>query len=396
MNRAPILVQKFGGTSVATAEGRQRVIAHVRRARDDGYRVTVVASAMGRRGDPYATDTLLDLLHAEGPGVDPRDYDLMFTCGEAISVALLAHAMKGAGVPAVGLTSAQARIYTDGRHVEAEVEGIDTRRLRAIMDDGLVPIVTGGQGVARGTLDYTTLGRGGSDTSGVALGVALHAERVEIFSDVPGVATADPRVVPGARVLPVVSYAAMHEMARFGAKILHPRALVAGWRGRTPVAVRPTFDSTPGTIVADIPDEQPIVGLALLRGMRTVALAPGTVDAACRDEWERRHLVMGIGDASTGQLLLAAGSDKLEAFCRLLAEVEARPALNPSPCCWLSVIGDASAVQAATPRALGLLRGQGIDVQGHEVTERRATFVIPDDAAEPAARALHADAFGQS
>src|SRR5450756_449547 len=124
-----------------------------------------------------------DLLRSDGGPVEPDDYDLMFTCGEAISAAVMSQALKRAGIPAVGLTAAQARIYTDGQHVEASIEEIDTSRLHALMAAGQVPVVTGGQGVARDTLDYTTLGRGGSDTSGVALGVALGACRVDIFTD---------------------------------------------------------------------------------------------------------------------------------------------------------------------------------------------------------------------
>src|SRR5450759_1519070 len=284
----PILVQKFGGTSVSTPERRQQVVGHVRRAIADGNRVAIVVSAMGRRGDPYATDTLLDLLRSDGGPVEPDDYDLMFTCGEAISAAVMSQALKRAGIPAVGLTAAQARIYTDGQHVEASIEEIDTSRLHALMAAGQVPVVTGGQGVARDTLDYTTLGRGGSDTSGVALGVALGACRVDIFTDVEGIAVVDPRLVPGARMLTRVSYAAMHELARFGAKVVHPRALMTGWAGRTPVVIRSTFSDAPGTMIGEVEDEAPIVGLALLPAMETVVLPAGAVNTATREAWERR------------------------------------------------------------------------------------------------------------
>jgi len=235
MSRVPILVQKFGGTSVSSPDRRQQVAAQVRAAIAAGHQVAIVVSAMGRRGDPYATDTLLDLLRGDGGPVDPRDYDLIFTCGEAISVAVMAHTLKRAGVPAVGLTSAQARIFTDGHHVEADIETIDTTRLRALMAAGQVPVVTGGQGVARDSLDYTTLGRGGSDTSGVALGVALGARRVDIFTDVAGVAVVDPRLVPGARMLRRVSYGAC----------TRGRCWRAGW-GARPLRCGPRFPRTRG------------------------------------------------------------------------------------------------------------------------------------------------------
>lgn len=396
MSQIPILVQKYGGTSLSTPESRQRVAAHVARARDAGQQVVVVASAMGRRGDPYATDTLLDLLGTDGEEVDPRDYDLMFGCGEAISTALLSHTLKRAGIPAIGLTSAQARIFTDGQHVEAEIEEVDTSRLHSLLAADRVPVVTGGQGVARRTLDVTTLGRGGSDTSAVALGVALHARRVDIFTDVEGVATIDPRLVPDARILRKVSYGAMHEMARFGARVVHPRALLAGWRAQVPIGVRSTFSDRPGTIVGDAGDEAPIVGLALLPPMLTLVLRDGSADTEDRRQWERGHLVMSAVDARSGRLLVGAASDKLNALERVVGSDRAEPLPGESPCCWLSLVGETAAVRDRVARDLYLLARQDVLVHGYEVAERRSTYIVPDEARGRAARAIYDDVFGAS
>lgn len=385
----PILVQKFGGTSVSTPERRQQVVGHVRRAIADGNRVAIVVSAMGRRGDPYATDTLLDLLRSDGGPVEPDDYDLMFTCGEAISAAVMSQALKRAGIPAVGLTAAQARIYTDGQHVEASIEEIDTSRLHTLMAAGQVPVVTGGQGVARDTLDYTTLGRGGSDTSGVALGVALGACRVDIFTDVEGVAVADPRLVPGARMLTRVSYAAMHELARFGAKVVHPRALLAGWKGRTPMVVRSTFSEAAGTVIGDVEDEAPIVGLALLPPMETVVLPAGALDAATRDAWERVRLVMSIGDRGGAELIVGATDDKRAELRDALRETAVEPVRSAGRCCWLSVVGEAGALREHHPQWVTRFGQQAIAIYGHELTERRCTYVIPETARARAATLLH-------
>lgn len=385
----PILVQKFGGTSVSTPERRQQVVGHVRRAIADGNRVAIVVSAMGRRGDPYATDTLLDLLRSDGGPVEPDDYDLMFTCGEAISAAVMSQALKRAGIPAVGLTAAQARIYTDGQHVEASIEEIDTSRLHTLMAAGQVPVVTGGQGVARDTLDYTTLGRGGSDTSGVALGVALGACRVDIFTDVEGVAVVDPRLVPGARMLTRVSYAAMHELARFGAKVVHPRALLAGWKGRTPMVVRSTFSEAAGTVIGDVEDEAPIVGLALLPPMETVVLPAGALDAATRDAWERVRLVMSIGDRGGAELMVGATDDKRAELRDALRETAVEPVRSAGRCCWLSVVGEAGALREHHPQWVTRFGQQAIAIYGHELTERRCTYVIPETARARAATLLH-------
>jgi len=394
MGRTPILVQKFGGTSVSTPEGRQRAVRHVARARSEGQQVAVVVSAMGRRGDPYATDTLLDLLRADLCPVDPADYDLMFSCGEAIAVAVMSQALKRAGIPAIGLTSAQARIFTDGHHVEAEIREVETSRLHSLMAADTVPVVTGGQGVAPRTLDFTTLGRGGSDTSAVALGAALHAHRVDIFTDVEGIAPVDPRLVPAARSLSRISYGAMHELARFGAKVVHPRALRTGWESRMPIAVRSTFTDTPGTLVADVEDEKPLVGLAHLTAMHTLLVPAESVHATLLEEWERRRSILGLTDAWSGRVLLGAPADRAPGLRQSIDEAGLTPLGDESVCWWLSLVGQAGAVRDHVPRCLTRLRQENVEVQAHEVTGGRVTFVVPGEAGERAARALYDVAFG--
>jgi aspartate kinase len=384
-----ILVQKFGGTSVSTPERRRQAVEHVRRAREGGFQVAIVVSAMGRRGDPYATDTLLDLLRSDGGPVAPDDYDLMFTCGEAIAVAVMSQALKRAGIPAVGLTAAQAGIYSDGTHLEATVENVDTSRLFALLAEGTVPVITGGQAVARPTLDFTTLGRGGSDTSGVAVGVALGARRVEIFTDVDGVASADPRLLPGARILSRVSYEAMHELARFGAKVVHPRALASGRAGHTPIVVRSTFSDAPGTLIADVEDERPLVGLAALPPMDTVVLSAGAVAHATRDAWERLRLVMSIVDAASGEVVAGTADDKAGELRDALREAGLEPARSFDRCCWLSVVGDAAALGRQHPHWLARFADQRVEVRAHELAGRRSTYVLPEAARHRASRLLH-------
>jgi len=390
MTPRPVLVQKFGGTSVATAGRRSRAIEHVRQARDAGHQVAIVVSAMGRRGDPYATDTLLDLLREDGAGpVDGRDYDLMFTCGEAIAVAVVSHALKRAGIDAVGLTAAQARIYTDGHHVESEIVGVDTSRLHELLDEGRVPVIAGGQGVVPGTLDYTTLGRGGSDTSAVAVGVALGADRVEIFTDVEGVAVADPRVVPGAPLLQTIGFRAMIEMARFGAKVMHPRSVAAGCRAGLPLVVRSTFSDAPGTVIREGPDAAPIVGLAWLRGMETVTLCAGAADDEQREAWEARRLVMTIADAEAGTLVAGATADKHRDLAAAISEAGITEVKHLGSCAWLSVVGEGGTLRSALPGLLALLEETAGEVRARELSATRATFVIPDAACETAARAVY-------
>ena len=391
---APVLVQKFGGTSVATVERRQQVVDAVRRARADGHAVAVVVSAMGRRGDPYATDTLLDLLRADGGPVDPRDYTLAFVTGEMIATAVMSQALKRAGIPAVGLTGAQARIYTDGHPTEAEIVEIDASRVRSHLERGEVPVVTGGQGISRDSFDYSTLGRGASDTSGVALGVALGASKVEIFTDVEGVAVTDPRIVSDARWLTQVSYGRMYEMARFGAKVLHPRAVMTGWTGRTPIVVRSTFSTSPGTRIGEVEDDLPIVGITTLSPMETVVIAANAAAPGVTARWERQRVVMSLSDAASGTMVVGVSADRPGDLDAALDEAGVGAIRRLGRRAWISLVGDTQALRERLTQTLGCLERERIEVAAYEQTDRRFTCVIDADQVERAVRVLYEETFG--
>ncbi|MEF2965153.1 aspartate kinase [Paenibacillus sp. M1] len=245
-----ILVQKFGGTSLSTPEARGKVISHIRRELDNGYRLVVVVSAMGRKGDPYATDTLLDLIASEGGKLPSREQDLLLSCGEIISAAKLCSLLKEGSISSVVLTGAQAGFRTDSQFGNARILDIVPTRVLEELERSDVVIVTGFQGQNQDG-DFTTLGRGGSDTSATALGAALHAEMVDIYTDVDGILTADPRIVEDARPLDYVSYAEICNMAHQGAKVIHPRAVEIAMQSGIPVRVRSTFSQSEGTLVAN-------------------------------------------------------------------------------------------------------------------------------------------------
>jgi len=372
-----------------------QVVEHVRRARGEGYQVAIVISAMGRRGDPYATDTLLDLLRGDGGSVDGRDYDMIFICGEIISATVMAHILKREGIPAVGLTGAQALIYTDDNHGEAEIVEIDAARAQSHLERGEVPVVTGCQGVVRNTGDYTTLGRGGSDTSAVALGVALDASKVEIYTDVEGVARADPRIVPQACLLERVSYDKMYEMARYGAGVVHHRAVRTGQQGSFPIVVRSTFSTAPGTMVADVQDEFAIVGIATLGPLETVVLSEDLVGPKVREGWERRRGIMSLVDRATEALVLGAPSEKSQKLKSAADEVgvTSRRVLNDR--CWISLIGESEALQERSSEDRELLECRGIEVMYHEISDQRSTYIISAVDEGGAVRALYDDIFGE-
>lgn len=244
-----VIVQKYGGTSVADAEGRAAVVARVTSAREAGSDVVVVVSAMGRRGSPYATDTLLSLL-PDGRA-DVRERDMLAACGEVLTAVVLAHELRAAGTHAAALTGADAGIVTDASFGEARIVSLHPEALRAALDAGLTPVVAGFQGrTADG--HTTTLGRGGSDTTACALGVALEASAVEIYTDVDGVMTADPRECPQARVLDRAAYEELFQMAHAGARVVHAPAAELAMHGGVPLRVRNTFSDAPGTLVSDV------------------------------------------------------------------------------------------------------------------------------------------------
>lgn len=245
---ARIVVQKFGGTSVASAEGRACVRARVRGAILSGASPVVVVSAMGRAGAPYATDTLLALL-APHEAV-PREADMLASCGEVISAVTLAHELRAEGVTAIAMTGGEAGVLTDDEFGDAHVLEVEPTALLSSIAAGAVPVVAGFQGrTARG--ETTTLGRGGSDTSACAIGAALHADAVEIYTDVDGVMSADPRACEGVRVLETLQFEELFQMARAGARVVHAPAAETAMAAGTPVWVRNTYSDAPGTLIAD-------------------------------------------------------------------------------------------------------------------------------------------------
>lgn len=243
-----ILVQKFGGTSLSTPAARERVLQHMKREIEAGYSLVVVVSAMGRKGEPYATDTLLDWIGSNGNALPAREKDLLLSCGEFISAATLTSLAHSEGITATVLTGGQAGIITDHQYGNARILEVKPDRILEELKSHQVVIVAGFQGI-NDIGDITTLGRGGSDTSATALGAALRADMVDIYTDVEGVLTADPRIVEDAKPLLYVSYAEISNMAHQGAKVIHPRAVEIAMQSQIPVRVRSTFGDGEGTLI---------------------------------------------------------------------------------------------------------------------------------------------------
>ncbi|MCM3003719.1 aspartate kinase [Priestia koreensis] len=246
-----IIVQKFGGTSVRDERGRTMALEHIRHALNEDYKVVVVVSAMGRKGEPYATDTLLSLVDANEALLNKRELDMLMSCGELISSVVFTNMLNANGMNATALSGAQAGFQTNNDFTNAKILEMNCDRVLQELEEHDVVVVAGFQGATMSG-DITTLGRGGSDTSASALGAALEADFIDIFTDVEGVMTADPRIVEDARPLSVLTYNEICNMAYQGAKVVHPRAVEIAMQAKIPMRVRSTYSESEGTLVTSL------------------------------------------------------------------------------------------------------------------------------------------------
>lgn len=274
-----IIVQKFGGTSLDTAEKRELAARHINSAIESGYSPVVVVSAMGRAGKPYATDTLIKMAEDIHIDIQPREKDLLMSCGEIISSVIMVQTLKKTGIKAVALTGAQAGIITDNNFGESEITRVDPKRILKIMDEGKVPVVAGFQGMSTEG-EITTLGRGGSDTTASVIAAAVKALYIEIYTDVDGVMTADPNMVENARILDRVSYNEVCELAYQGARVIHPRAAEIAMREGIPIKVKSTFNNNGGgTLIHNqgmrgIKGDRPVTGVTSRHNIVFVKITP--------------------------------------------------------------------------------------------------------------------------
>ncbi len=394
-----VIVQKFGGTLLRSGEGRERVARHVLRTQRSGHRVVVVASAIGRAGEPYATDTLLRLAREIHPEVDARTLDLLLSCGEVISCALLSHLLWSLGQPAVALTGAQAGILTTRRFGDARILRIRPTRVLRALEAGRVPVVAGFQGVTAGG-EVTTLGRGGSDVTAVALGVAVRAEVVELYKDVDGVMTCDPAIVPEARRIPRIGYDEVAQMAYLGARVIHPRAVDVGREHGVRIVVR-RLEAEGGTEIVVGPavdqlihDGRTVIGLAHLPDVAQirVVLDPG---AGQRDALEALRAVAGAGISID---LINLSQDLLAFTVRLEEAARAEHAIREvglpverrEPCAKVSVVGAGiRGVPGVMLRVVQALRQEGIPVLQTADSHTTISCLVPRQQMEAALRALH-------
>jgi aspartate kinase len=401
-----LVVQKYGGSSVADAEGIKRVATRIVGTKRAGHDVVVVVSAMGD-----TTDDLRDLAQQVSPLPPPRELDMLLTAGERISMALLAMAILNLGHQARSYTGSQAGVITDSAHGKARIIDITPGRIRDALDTGAIVIVAGFQGVSQDTKEITTLGRGASDTTAVALGAALGASVVEIYTDVDGVFSADPRIVASARRLPRISYEEMLEMAASGAKVLHLRCVEYARRYNIPVHVRSSFSTREGTWVTDEPQgvddmEQAIIsGVAHDRSEAKITVVgvpdkPGEAATIFRAvsaaEINIDMIVQNISAAATGRTDISFTLPKADGQTAMAALDRIRDQVGFTELLYDDQVGKVSLVGAGmrshpgvSATFFGALADAGVNIEMISTSEIRISVVVRGGDVDSAVNAVH-------
>jgi aspartate kinase len=405
-----LVVQKYGGSSVADAEGIKRVAKRIVDAKKTGHQVVVVVSAMGD-----TTDELIDLAGQVSPIPSGREFDMLLTAGERISMALLAMAIKNLGHEAQSFTGSQAGVITDSVHNKARIIDVTPGRIRTALDEGNIAIVAGFQGVSQEKKDITTLGRGGSDTTAVALAAALNAEVCEIYTDVDGVFTADPRVVKKARKIERISFEDMLELASSGSKVLLHRCVEYARRYNIPIHVRSSFSGLQGTWVSNESQGDRTVEQAIISGVAhdtseakiTVVGVPDKPGEAAKifraiadNQINIDMVVQNVSAASTGltdisfTLPKAEGRKAIDALEKTKAVVEFDSLRYDDQIAKISLVGAGMKTNpGVTAGFFEALSDAGVNIELISTSEIRISVVTRADEVAQAVRAVHS-AFG--
>ena len=402
-----LIVQKYGGSSVADAEGLKRVAGRIVATKKAGHQVVVVVSAMGD-----TTDELIDLANQVSPMPTGRELDMLLTAGERISMALLAMAIENLGHEAMSFTGSQAGVITDSTHGKARIIDVSPGRIREAIAGGHIAIVAGFQGVSQDTNDITTLGRGGSDTTAVALAAALDADVCEIYTDVDGVYSADPRVVPTARKLTTVTYEEMLELAASGAKVLHLRCVEYARRYNLPIHVRSSFSNLEGTwIVQDHPEGAEDMEQAIISGIAhdkseakiTIVGVPDRKGIAARifqaiadSDINIDMIVQNVSAAATGltdisfTLPKSDGAEATSLLKDIQGEIGFASLLYDDQVGKLSLVGAGMRSHpGVTATFFACLADAGINIEMISTSEIRISVIVRDTDLESGVKAAH-------
>ncbi|MGH7257036.1 MAG: aspartate kinase [Nitrospiraceae bacterium] len=399
-----LIVQKYGGTSVGTIERIHHVANRIERSRKEGHQVVVVLSAMSGE-----TDRLLNLAHQVTAIPDERELDMLLSTGERVTIALVAMELRGRGVNACSFTGRQVGIHTDSAHTKARISRVAAERIKHALSEGIVPVVAGFQGINERS-DVTTLGRGGSDLTAVALAAALKAERCIIFTDVDGVYTADPNIVPGARRLDRISYEEMLEMASLGAKVLQSRSVEFAAKFSVPVEVNSSFKEGKGTLVTH---EDPAMEGVMVSGVTgdrnqakiTIIGVPDHPGIAAKIFGPVAEasivvdmIIQNVSQASLTDISFTVPRTDLrkavDLVQRIAKEIEAKSVTVTESMAKVSLIGVGMRSHSGiAARMFDILSHEGVNIMMISTSEIKISCVVDEKYLELAMRALHS-AFG--
>ncbi|EAD9206321.1 aspartate kinase [Listeria monocytogenes] len=393
-----IIVQKFGGTSVQNEKSRLMAFNHIKQVLKEGYKVVVVVSAIGRYGDPYATDTLLELIDAKNTKLTAREQDTLLSVGETISASVFTNMLKEAGIKAEAFSGGQAGIITSDDHLTAKITEVDTTRLKNALAELDVAVVAGFQGITANG-DITTLGRGGSDTSAAALGVSLQADYIDIFTDVDGMMTADPRIVEHARSLPRVSYNEVSNMAYQGAKVIHPRAVEIAMTAKIPMRIRSTYLESTGTLVTSLADdsghfdvkERMVTGVAHVTNLTQISVQTDTVKAQqlAFKILADAGISLDFINISTNSVIFTVPEEKSHVVKQLLEDEDLETSVRQA-CAKVSIVGAGiTGVPGVTAKIVGALSEKNIPILQSADSHTTIWVLVREEDLISAVNALH-------
>ncbi|MBD85826.1 MAG: aspartate kinase [Chloroflexi bacterium] len=402
-----ILVQKYGGSSVSNATKIKSVALRIAESKKQGHQLAVVLSAMGD-----STDQLIELAESISTNPEPRELDTLLSTGELVSCTLMAMALRELGIPAISMSGAQAGIKTDTAHGRASIVGLDANRIISILNSGTVAIVAGFQGVSE-DMDITTLGRGGSDTTAVALAAAIGAERCEVFTDVDGIYTADPRVVPNAKKIKEIGYEEMLELASYGAK-MHPRSIELGAWYKVPILVAASYESIPGTMIHSVDTKDnfmeianKVSGVTYQKGIARITVRgipdrPGIAASVFAPLSEANisvdTIVQNASAENLTDLSFTVDGKDLEMAFRVTSGIAS--SINATECTTSDQLGQVSIVGTGMQNAPGVaslmfstLSEANVNIEMITTSQIRITCIVNEAQIDDATRVLH-HAFG--
>lgn len=383
-------ILKFGGTSLYGQQCWERAVRHVLSYDRREYALLVVVSAMGREGAPYATDTLIELAESFCDSLPRRDMDLMMSCGELIAAVAMAGALRAAGLETLALTGRQAGIVTDDSFGDARVCRVETSKPLRIIERGQVAVVAGFQGATEDG-EITTLGRGGSDVSAAALAVSLRAELLEIFTDVTGIKTADPRVVPEAVTIEEMSYEEVHQMAQNGAHVVHPRAVQIAMAGDVPMRVRSTFNDHPGTLVTNrSANSRVVIGVTQMTDVAQLSVNGNQRDGGrIFRSLAEAGISVDLINVSPDEVVFTVADGSRERASLILEDLGYEANIREG-CAKVTVVGAGmKGIPGVMARIVDSLNGAGIDILQTCDSHLSISCLVPREKVTDAVQVLH-------